>query len=85
METCRSIVDIDRTNSGEAEPMGRQIYETFRHRPNTVNNHELETWENFGKLQGLFDDLTTKNALFIVSTITPSDRLDITSSSTPRG
>ena len=63
--------------------MGNQINETFRHSevtrvsvmmPNTINNYELEMWE---KLCSVFEDLTTKNALVIVSTITPSNRLDI--------
>ena len=39
--------------------------------PNTVNNYELEMWE---KLCSVFEDLMTKNALVIVSTITPSNR-----------
>ena len=67
--------------------MGSQIYKTFRHiavmrvsvmMPNTVNNYELEMWEDLEKLCSVFEDLTTKNALVIVSTITPSDRLGIT-------
>ena len=58
METCRSIVAFDRANSGEVEPTVRQIYETFCHsevtrvsvmRPNTVDNYELDMWENLGK------------------------------------
>ena len=45
---------MDHANGGEVEPMGRQIYETFRHsevmrvsvmRPNTVDKYELEMWE----------------------------------------
>ena len=63
--------------------MGNQINETFHHSevtrvsvmmPNTVNNYELEMWEDLEKLCSVFEDLTTKNALVIVSTITPSDR-----------
>ena len=67
--------------------MGRQIYKTFRHSevtkvnvmmPNTVYIYELKMWENLVKFQAVFEDLTTKNALVIVSTITSSDRLGIT-------
>ena len=63
--------------------MGNQINETFRHSevtrvsvmmPNTVNNYELEMWEDLEKLCSVFEDLTTKNPLVIVSTITPSNR-----------
>ena len=37
METCRSIIAMDRANNGEGEPMGSQIYETFLRREN--KNH----------------------------------------------
>ena len=29
MDTCMAIIAADRTNQGEVEPMGRQIYEIF--------------------------------------------------------
>ena len=34
-------------------------------------------WEDLEKMHALFEDLTTKNALVIGSTITPADRLGI--------
>ena len=87
METCMSIVAMDHANSGEEEPMGSQIYETFLHTevtdvsvmmPNTVEHYELEMWEGLEELQAVFGALASTSVLVMVSTITPSDRLGTT-------
>ena len=81
------IIATDCANKEEAEPMGKQIYETILPsevtgvnimRPNAADNYDLEIWEALRKLQAVFKDLTPTTALVTVSNITPFDRLGIT-------
>ena len=46
--------------------------------PNTVDRYKLDMWEGLERLQAIFEDLASRTALIMVSTITPSDRLGIT-------
>ena len=87
METCLSIITMDRANSDEGEAMVCQIYETFLHnvvtdvsimKPNSIEHYELEQLDGLKQVQAIFKDLESKTTLIMISTTTPYDRLGIT-------